>query len=85
MPETDIVSILITYGLLGPVMAVFRPLAAVLTAMVTGTLINLIERLERRRAEAAQDQAQGDECRRQTISHGIVHQRAANAADSAWP
>ena len=31
VPETDIVSILLTYGLLGPVMAVFRPLAAILS------------------------------------------------------
>ena len=44
VPETDIVSILLTYGLLGPVMAIFRPLAAIITAMVTGLLTNWIDR-----------------------------------------
>jgi len=64
VPETDIVSILLTYGLLGPVMAVFRPVAAVITAMVTGTLVNLLERFERRSANAGDDQAASDECAR---------------------
>ncbi|MBN2563338.1 MAG: SO_0444 family Cu/Zn efflux transporter [Phycisphaerae bacterium] len=44
VPETDIVSILLTYGLLGPVMAVFRPLAAIVTAIVSGQLTNLVDR-----------------------------------------
>jgi len=44
VPETDVVSIALTYGLLGPVMAVFRPLASLITAIVTGCLINVIER-----------------------------------------
>lgn len=44
VPETDVVSILITYGLLGPVMAVFRPIAALVTAIVTGLATNLADR-----------------------------------------
>ncbi len=45
VPETDVVSIIMTYGLFGPLMAVFRPLAAVITAIATGHLINLTEHL----------------------------------------
>ena len=45
VPEKDVVSIIMTYGLLGPLMAVFRPLAAVITAIATGHLINLTEHL----------------------------------------
>ena len=37
-PETGDDSVLITYGLLGPVMAVVRPLAAIATAIGAGLL-----------------------------------------------
>jgi HflK protein len=37
-PETGVDSVLITYGLLGPVMAVVRPLAALATAVAAGLL-----------------------------------------------
>jgi uncharacterized protein len=43
-PETDITSILLTYGLLGPVMAIFRPLAALVTAIAAGLVTNAVER-----------------------------------------
>jgi len=39
-PETGVDSISITYGMLGPFMAVLRPVAAVLSAVVAGALIN---------------------------------------------
>lgn len=35
-PETGVDSIALTYALLGPVMAIARPLAAIMTALVTG-------------------------------------------------
>lgn len=43
VPETDIVSILLTLALLGPLMAVFRPVAALTTAVVAGLLVNWID------------------------------------------
>jgi uncharacterized membrane protein YraQ (UPF0718 family) len=43
VPETDVVSVLLTYGLLGPVMAVARPLAALVTAFVTGVAVDRID------------------------------------------
>lgn len=53
-PETDIVSILLTYALLGPAMAIFRPLAALVTGISAGLAINLIDRPPRPRpGEAA--------------------------------
>lgn len=51
VPETDIVSILLTYGLIGPVMAIVRPVAAIVTAIVTGQITNILDR----RAEEASD------------------------------
>lgn len=35
-PETGVDSIILTYGLLGPVFAIFRPIAAFITALIAG-------------------------------------------------
>ncbi|MCC7294126.1 MAG: permease [Phycisphaerales bacterium] len=43
VPEVDMVSILQTNALLGPVMAVVRPVTALVTALVTGVLANFLE------------------------------------------
>jgi hypothetical protein len=40
VPETDVVSITLTYALLGPVMAVARPLAAVFSAILAGLAVD---------------------------------------------
>ena len=44
-PETGLDSIGVTYALLDPIMTVARPLAALITAMATGTLVTALERL----------------------------------------
>lgn len=41
-PQTGVDSILVTYGLLGPVFAIFRPLAAFVTGLVGGALVNAL-------------------------------------------
>jgi uncharacterized membrane protein YraQ (UPF0718 family)/copper chaperone CopZ len=43
-PQTGVDSIAVTYALLGPFLAVFRPLAALLTGVFGGGLVNLVER-----------------------------------------
>ncbi len=43
-PQTGVDSILVTYSLLGPVFAVFRPVAALITGLVGGTLVALFDR-----------------------------------------
>ncbi|MCU0917689.1 MAG: SO_0444 family Cu/Zn efflux transporter [Planctomycetes bacterium] len=40
-PQTGVDSILVTYSLLGPVFALFRPLVALVTGLVGGILVNL--------------------------------------------
>lgn len=47
-PETGVDSIAVTYALLDPVMAMLRPLAAVLTAMVAGLGVAWLDRHEGR-------------------------------------
>ncbi|MDH3197704.1 MAG: SO_0444 family Cu/Zn efflux transporter [Candidatus Krumholzibacteria bacterium] len=58
VPETDVVSILLTLALLGGVMAVYRPLAALFTALAVGLLINALDR-GGDRSEHAPGQASG--------------------------
>ncbi|MBN1806753.1 MAG: SO_0444 family Cu/Zn efflux transporter [Sedimentisphaerales bacterium] len=43
-PQTGIDSIFATYSLLGPVFAVFRPIAAFITGVFGGTLVNILEK-----------------------------------------
>jgi len=45
-PETGVDSIAITWALLGPVMAVIRPVSAFLTAVFTGSLVNIFDKDE---------------------------------------
>ena len=41
-PETSVDSVAVTYALMGPVMAVYRPLAALVSAMLTGMMTALV-------------------------------------------
>jgi len=79
VPETDIVSILITYGLLGPVMAILRPLAALVTAIVTGLAANMVDQWIERSGdtETTSDTCCTEDCdvydRRKSALWNIVH------------
>ena len=42
-PQTGVDSILATYGLLGPIFGIFRPLAALVTGLLGGTLVSLFD------------------------------------------
>ncbi len=69
VPETDVVSIVLTWGLLGPLMAVFRPFAAVVSAIATGLAVDLAQRWFPD-ADAAVQPA--PECGRKPTSRGMV-------------
>jgi len=43
-PQTGVDSIMVTYGMLGPLLAVYRPLAAFLTGVIGGGLVNALTR-----------------------------------------
>ncbi|MCP4646024.1 MAG: SO_0444 family Cu/Zn efflux transporter [bacterium] len=59
-PQTGVDSILATWGLLGPVIGVFRPLAALVTGVLGGTLVSLTEGETQR--EGAEDEPTPDTC-----------------------
>lgn len=45
-PETGVDSVGVTYALMGPVMAVIRPVSAIIAAVFTGTLVRLWDKEE---------------------------------------
>ena len=47
VPETGVDSVAVSYGLMGPIMAIYRPIVAVLTAMVAGVACLFITRGEK--------------------------------------
>src|SRR4030042_6324416 len=59
-PQTGIDSILVTLSLLGPVFALFRPVAALLTGIVGGSFVNLLDRSAHPQAAPAEKCT--DEC-----------------------
>ena len=59
-PGIGVDSVVLTWALLGPFMAVMRPLGAVATAVATGLSVGLVP--ERLRAPAAADEVCGDGC-----------------------
>jgi hypothetical protein len=59
-PQTGVDSIAVTYALLGPVFAVFRPIAALVTGLVGGLLVQLFDNSD---AEAGQEGEAQAACR----------------------
>ncbi|HNX75425.1 MAG TPA: SO_0444 family Cu/Zn efflux transporter [Candidatus Rifleibacterium sp.] len=51
-PQTGVDSIMATWGLLGPVFAIFRPLAALLTGIVGGLLVSFTDQADNSKANA---------------------------------
>ncbi|NVK23439.1 MAG: SO_0444 family Cu/Zn efflux transporter [Gammaproteobacteria bacterium] len=51
-PETGVDSVSITYALMGPVMAIVRPIAAIISAIVSGTLVQSLTRTVAEQAPA---------------------------------
>lgn len=59
-PQTGVDSIFVTLSLLGPVFAVFRPLAAFITGIIGGTFVDIFER--KNKDDAQPPQKCTDEC-----------------------
>ena len=50
-PQSGVDSIMVTYSLLGPVFAIFRPIAALITGLIGGLLVKVFGEKEETRAE----------------------------------
>lgn len=60
VPETDVENVAITYGLMGPVMAVYRPIAGIVTAIAAGMLTILFR--DKNETPVVEDAAAVDAC-----------------------
>lgn len=69
-PQTGVDSILVTLSLLGPIFAVFRPLAALLSGLLGGSLVSLLTSGEKTPGSAAH-------CEEACCSGGQEHGRAS--------
>ncbi len=57
-PQTGIDSILVTYSMLGPVLAVFRPLAALVSGIIGGLMVDMFDKDD----EAGKDEKKEETC-----------------------
>lgn len=74
-PESSLDSILLTWGLMGPVMAIARPIAAVGTAML-GAVFSILSR-DQGRATASPSPSAGAACAHHPPSEGADHDHGA--------
>ena len=61
-PETSIDSVAVTYALMGPLMAVYRPVAALVSAMVTGMMTAFVNNEAREHAPRVVHDVEKDSC-----------------------
>jgi hypothetical protein len=59
-PQTGVDSILVTYSLLGPIFAIFRPIAALLAGIVGGLAVELADNGSESNVKPAEDADHGD-------------------------
>ena len=69
-PQTGVDSVLVTYSLLGPVFAIFRPLVALVTGVLGGLLVNLF-------GQSAVVSTESTETERQAFDHGDMGREVA--------
>ncbi len=69
-PETGVDSVAVTYALLGPFMAIIRPIAAVTTAIITGLAVMIAERKE---AQEEPKEESHKDCHHHSHNHHHCH------------
>ena len=74
-PQTGVDSILVTYGLMGPIFAIFRPVSAFITGLVGGSIINIIEN-----HDTHTHPGEGETCTDSCCAHGEKQSRIVRAA-----
>lgn len=75
-PQTGVDSIAVTYAMLGPVLAIYRPVAALLTGLIGGGLVQLFDPSdaagETGGKEGSKPAARTEPCCEESPSHNIV-------------
>jgi len=52
-PETGVDSVTVSYAMLGPIFAIYRPVAAIMSAIITGLLVGTVKESEIKSAKAS--------------------------------
>ncbi len=79
-PETGVDSIAISYALLGPVFAVFRPVAALVTAVVAGLWANSVKEEDKEKEEPPVDSCQVCDLENGDTVHAHTRKEMARSA-----
>ena len=72
-PQTGFDSIFLTYGMLGPVFAIFRPLAAFISGLFCGLVVNAIDNDEHKHSDINKQSKQNNSPIFERIRSGIVY------------
>jgi len=79
-PQTGVDSILATYGLLGPIFAIIRPIVALVTGIAGGVFVNRSDKDESQQATATNTQLQSTSCSSMSANPAMsLTKRAASA------
>lgn len=84
-PQTGIDSIFLTYGLLGPIIAIFRPLAAIFSGFLSGMIINRFDDDTYHQTKSAPPPSIKQTTLIQKINQGIVYGFKTLPADIVIP
>ena len=84
-PQTGIDSIFLTYGLLGPIIAIFRPLAAIFSGFLSGMIINRFDDDIYHQTKSAPPPSIKQTTLIQKINQGIVYGFKTLPADIVIP
>jgi uncharacterized membrane protein YraQ (UPF0718 family) len=72
-PQTGVDSIFVTLSLLGPVFAVFRPVAALVTGVFGGCLVDLFDKSKQEQALACSDECCDDKQETGKLARGLKY------------
>ena len=82
-PQTGVDSIIATYGMMGPIFAIFRPLAAFVTGIIGGIAANLLEKEEEQITEE-EDKFECDTCEIEEPHSHTVFERVTSGLKYAF-
>ena len=79
-PQTGVDSILVTYSLMGPIFAIFRPIAAFITGLFGGSIVNAVEKHDNQEKQHSHEECEDSCCSNpnqqgwfvRAIRHGFV-------------
>lgn len=77
-PETGVDSVSITYALMGPFMAVFRPVAAIFSAIIAGELVRLTDTQHEKSTDSAAVHCCGSHRHEEHVHNAYAKDHASN-------